>query len=104
MTWEPERYLTFGDQRTRPAYDLLARVPLENAARVADLGCGPGNSTALLAKRWPEAAIVGVDNSPEMLAQARATGIRATWVDADIAAWTPDHPLDPVEQRLRIAE
>lgn len=94
MTWEPERYLTFGDQRTRPAYDLLARVPLENAARVADLGCGPGNSTTLLAKRWPEAAIVGVDNSPEMLAQARATGIRATWVDADIAAWTPDHPLD----------
>jgi trans-aconitate 2-methyltransferase len=94
LTWEPERYLTFGDQRTRPALDLLARVPLEKAARVADLGCGPGNATALLAQRWPEAAIVGVDHSPEMLAQARATGIRATWVEAEIAAWTPDHPLD----------
>ena len=94
MTWEPERYLTFGDQRTRPARDLLARVPLETAARVADLGCGPGNSTALLAQRWPEAAIVGIDNSPEMLAEARATGIRATWIEADIAAWTPDRPLD----------
>jgi trans-aconitate 2-methyltransferase len=94
VAWEPERYLTFGDQRTRPARDLLARVPLERAARVADLGCGPGNSTALLAQRWPEAAIIGVDNSPEMLAQARAGSIRATWVEADIAAWTPDRPLD----------
>jgi trans-aconitate 2-methyltransferase len=94
VTWDPERYLTFGDQRTRPARDLVARVPLEKAGRVADLGCGPGNSTALLAKRWPEAAIVGVDNSPEMLAEARATGIRATWVEADIGAWTPDGPLD----------
>lgn len=94
MTWQPERYLAFGDQRTRPALDLLARVPLANAERIADLGCGPGNSTALLAQRWPEAAIIGVDSSPEMLAQAHATGIRATWVEADIAAWMPDGPLD----------
>jgi trans-aconitate 2-methyltransferase len=94
LTWDPERYLTFGDQRTRPALDLLARVPLANAARVADLGCGPGNSTALLAERWPEAAIVGVDSSPAMLAQARASGVRATWLEADIGAWTPDRPLD----------
>jgi trans-aconitate 2-methyltransferase len=94
LTWNPERYLTFGDQRTRPALDLLARVPLANAALVADLGCGPGNSTALLAQRWPEAAIIGVDRSPEMLAQARASGVRATWLEADIAAWTPDRPLD----------
>jgi trans-aconitate 2-methyltransferase len=94
LTWNPERYLAFGDQRTRPALDLLARVPSAGAARVADLGCGPGNSTALLEQRWPEAAIIGVDSSPEMLAQARATGVRATWVEADIAAWTPDRPLD----------
>ena len=61
---------------------------------IADLGCGPGNSTALLAQRWPEAAVTGVDSSPEMLAQARARGVRATWVKADIEAWTPDRPLD----------
>ena len=90
MTWQPERYLAFADQRTRPALDLLARVPLANPARVADLGCGPGNSTALLAQRWPEAAVIGVDSSPEMLAQARASGVRATWIEADIGAWTPD--------------
>jgi trans-aconitate 2-methyltransferase len=94
LTWQPERYLAFADQRTRPARDLLARVPLANPARVADLGCGPGNSTALLAQRWPEAAIIGVDSSAEMLAQARTSGVRATWVEADIAAWTPDDPLD----------
>ena len=94
MTWQPERYLAFADQRTRPALDLLARVPLAHPARVADLGCGPGNSTALLAQRWPEAAVIGVDSSPEMLAQARVSGVRATWIDADIGGWTPDRPLD----------
>ena len=94
LSWEPERYLTFGDQRTRPARDLLARVPLGRPTRVADLGCGPGNSTALLAERCPEAEIIGVDNSPEMLAKARATGVRAIWVEADIAGWAPDRPFD----------
>jgi trans-aconitate 2-methyltransferase len=69
-------------------------VPLADAGRIADLGCGPGNATALLAQRWPAAAIVGIDSSPEMLAQARASGVKATWVEADIAAWAPDRPLD----------
>ena len=89
MSWNPERYLAFGDHRTRPAVDLLARVALRAPARVADLGCGPGNSTALLAARWPDAAVMGVDNSSEMLARARASGIRATWIESDIAGWTP---------------
>jgi trans-aconitate 2-methyltransferase len=94
VTWQPERYLAFAEQRTRPALDLLARVPLTNPGRVADLGCGPGNSTTLLAQRWPHAAIIAIDSSPEMLAQARASDVRATWVEADIGAWTPDRPLD----------
>jgi trans-aconitate 2-methyltransferase len=94
MTWNPERYLAFADERTRPAIDLLARVSLEEAEKVADLGCGPGNSTALLAQRWPKAEIVGVDNSPAMLGEARASGVRATWLHADVAAWRPDGPLD----------
>jgi trans-aconitate 2-methyltransferase len=94
LSWNPERYLAFGDQRTRPAIDLLARVPLATAERIADLGCGPGNSTRLLVERWPEARIIGVDNSQEMLAKARASGISAIWVEADIAAWAPDFLLD----------
>ena len=94
MSWNPERYLAFGEQRTRPAIDLLARVPLARPERVADLGCGPGNSTRLLVERWPDAAVTGVDSSSEMLARARTAGIRATWVEADIATWVPDGSCD----------
>ena len=92
--WDPERYLAFADHRTRPAIELLARVALEAPHEVVDLGCGPGNSTGLLAKRWPEAALTGVDSSSEMLEQARASGVRARWVHADIAGWAPEQPCD----------
>ena len=94
MSWNPECYLAFGDERTRPAVDLLARVPLREAGLVADLGCGPGNSTRLLAKRWPDAEVIGVDRSADMLAKARASGVRARWVEADLASWMTERPLD----------
>ena len=94
MTWDPARYLSFRGERLRPAQDLLARVPLEAPARIADLGCGPGNATALLARRWPGAQIVGVDSAPAMLERARESGIEATWVEADLARWAPEEPLD----------
>jgi trans-aconitate 2-methyltransferase len=94
MSWSPERYLAFGDHRTRPAVDLLARVALAAPARVADLGCGPGNSTALLCARWPQAEVVGIDSSPEMLAKACASGLPARWLEADLAGWAPDAAFD----------
>ena len=94
MSWSPERYLTFGDQRTRPAADLLARIPLADPGRVADLGCGPGNSTALLVARWPDAEVVGIDNSADMLVEARASPLVASWLEADIARWQPEAPFD----------
>ena len=96
MTWNPQTYLTFADQRTRPAADLLARVPVEDPARVIDLGCGPGNSTALLRARWPKAGIDGLDSSSEMLGEARQGGVDANWVLADVANWTPDRPYDVI--------
>jgi trans-aconitate 2-methyltransferase len=96
MSWHPERYLAFDDHRTRPAADLLARVPLSAPERVVDLGCGPGNSTALLGARWPEARVVGIDSTPAMLATARASGVRAEWQKADIAEWAPEAPFDLV--------
>lgn len=96
MTWNPGTYLAFADQRTRPAADLLARVPAEHPARVIDLGCGPGNSTALLAARWPGAALEGLDSSAEMLVQARASGVPADWVLADLATWAPAAPYDVI--------
>ncbi|MER7772622.1 methyltransferase domain-containing protein [Kitasatospora sp. NPDC096140] len=75
--WDPAQYLRFADERTRPLRDLLARVPTlphPGEETVLDIGCGPGNSTAVLRERWPHARITGVDNSAPMLATARAEG------------------------------
>jgi len=96
MGWDPKTYLAFGAERTRPAADLLARLTLEQPRRVADLGCGPGNSTALLRARWPDAEIDAIDFAPEMLADARKSGVDARFIQADIAEWTPDEPYDVI--------
>src|SRR5580693_8317300 len=96
MTWNPDTYLQFAGPRTRPAAELLARVPGEKPARVIDLGCGPGNSTALLAARWPGARLEGLDSSETMLAEAAASGVAAEWVLADLASWKPDAIYDVV--------
>ena len=94
--WSPERYLKFEDERTRPARDLLAQVRSESARRIVDMGCGPGNSTELLAARYPEAQIVGLDNSPAMLEEARRRlpGVRFEAANADV--WVPDGDVDLV--------
>lgn len=91
--WDPEQYLRFADERTRPLRDLLARVPApahEAAATILDIGCGPGNSTAVLRERWPRARITGVDNSAEMLAAARTEGEpTADYLLADARVYDP---------------
>ncbi|MET7245686.1 trans-aconitate 2-methyltransferase [Methylobacterium sp. EM32] len=92
--WDAGQYLKFADERTRPAADLLGRVPLSAPARVVDLGCGPGNSTALLAARFPTATITGLDSSPAMLEEARRTLPGVTFVEADLAAWEPETAPD----------
>lgn len=94
MDWSPQQYLKFAGERTRPARDLLAQVPLAAPRFVYDLGCGPGNSTRLLAQAYPEAVVVGIDNSAAMLEEARRDLPRATFVNADLADWTPDHHAD----------
>jgi trans-aconitate 2-methyltransferase len=94
MAWDPQTYLRFGAQRTRPAVELLSRVDMDAPASVVDLGCGPGNSTALLAARWPRAKLTGVDASQEMLDEAATSGVRAKWQLADAAQWKPDAPCD----------
>ncbi len=87
--WNPSEYLKFADERARPFADLLSRVPQQGIAHIVDLGCGAGNLTRMLAERWPEATVLGVDNSPEMLDRARPLGIagRLEFIEGDIADW-----------------
>ena len=107
-TWDDKQYLQFADERTRAASELLARVPLEIVNYAVDLGCGPGNSTELLRRRWPSSRVVGVDNSNEMLERARADWPSGEWVCSEalrfnfgtppdlifanaLLQWLPDH-------------
>lgn len=94
--WDPSQYLKFADHRLRPALDLLARIPAEAPGTVIDLGCGPGNVTTHLRRRWPDARIIGVDSSPQMLAKAAAAMPETRWIEADIGTWEPDQPVDVI--------
>ncbi|MDT9696738.1 trans-aconitate 2-methyltransferase [Streptomyces sp. P17] len=97
-TWNPAQYLRHAGHRARPFTDLLARVPElpGDRPRIADLGCGPGNVTALLAERWPTARITGYDNSAEMLDKAHVDhgGERLDFAHADVRTWVPSEPYD----------
>ena len=93
MTWNPAQYLKFAQPRLRPALELLARVPLDKPQRVCELGCGTGALTRLMAERWPQAEVTGIDGSAEMLQQAAADSGPAApqlrWLLQDLASWAP---------------
>lgn len=92
--WNPSLYMKYGYARTRPAWDLAAQIPLDSPGRIADLGCGTGNSTEVLSEKWPGTDVVGIDSSPEMLDAARRKGLDATWLLQDLNTWSPDSKFD----------
>ncbi|MGH3362163.1 MAG: trans-aconitate 2-methyltransferase [Nocardioides sp.] len=93
-TWDPDRYLAYADERGRPFVELVGRIAAEDPRTVVDLGCGPGNLTALLADRWPGADVRGVDSSPEMIAAARRDVAGIAFDVADLRSWQPTTPVD----------
>jgi trans-aconitate 2-methyltransferase len=88
--WNPDQYQRFSEHRSRPFYDLIARIHAPRAKRIADLGCGPGNLTAALSQRWGGSAVTGVDNSPEMLEKTKTLVQQNLEFElADLSTWQP---------------
>ena len=94
MTWSPNQYLAFEDDRTRPVRDLVAAIPTHQASFAVDIGCGPGNSTEILANRYPHATTTGFDTSPEMVAAAQKRLPALAFEVTDVTTWTPPQPCD----------
>jgi trans-aconitate 2-methyltransferase len=91
--WNPELYLRFKSERTQPAIDLVSRIEIESPKDVVDLGCGPGNSSAILIRRWPQSHVVGLDSSESMLEKARRDHPEIEWRLGDAAALEGDYDL-----------
>jgi trans-aconitate 2-methyltransferase len=96
MKWSAEQYVVFEDERSRPIHDLLAAVRTGNVRAAVDIGCGPGNSTEILAARFPEAAVRGFDSSPEMIAAARQRLPRLRFDVAAVEIWEGPGALDVI--------
>jgi trans-aconitate 2-methyltransferase len=103
--WDPGQYLRYADERSRPFFDLLGRVVADRPDLVVDLGCGPGQLTATLASRWPDAEIEGIDSSPEMITSARElladragskAGGRLSFALGDLRDWNCGRPVDVI--------
>jgi len=94
--WEPDLYLKFATERTQPTIDLVSRIVQVSPRRIVDVGCGPGNSTAILRHRWPQAEIIGLDNSAEMIHAARTSFPNEKWILADGSSWQDEKAFDIV--------
>ena len=96
MSWSAQQYVAFEDERTRPVRDLLAALPPIDAHSLIDLGCGPGNSTEVLAARYPQADISGIDSSSDMIAAARRRLPHVNFAVADLQEWQGTGPYDVI--------
>lgn len=96
MTWSAKQYSAFEDERTRPVRDLVSAIPRSQVSAAVDLGCGPGNSTEVLAQRYQSAVISGLDSSVDMIEAARVRLPGVKFEVADIADWQSPRPMDVI--------
>ncbi|MFY3627650.1 trans-aconitate 2-methyltransferase [Achromobacter xylosoxidans] len=96
MTWSAKQYSAFENERTRPVRDLVAALPNEQVGHAVDLGCGPGNSTEVLAARYPQADVTGMDSSDDMVQAARKRLPSIAFELADIETWNPPRRYDVI--------
>jgi trans-aconitate 2-methyltransferase len=96
MAWNPQQYLKFSGHRSRPALDLLLRIPEFPARQIADLGAGAGNVTKLLKERWPDATVTGVESSAEMVEAGKTAAPGVAWLQADLGQWRPSQRCDVI--------
>ena len=96
--WDSAQYLKFKKERTQPSIDLANRIPLSEPKRIIDIGCGPGNSTKVLLDKYPNADILGVDYSENMLKKAAANYpmLKFSAFDASSEIWNLDKDYDIV--------
>lgn len=92
--WNATQYLKFEDERTRPCHDLASRVPFRHPRKIVDLGCGPGNSTAVLASLFPESHLIALDSSADMIEKARTKLPDIQFTVTDLNSFTPSEPVD----------
>ena len=97
--WNPDQYLKFGDERTQPCRDLASRISVPQVRTVIDLGCGPGNSTRVLAERWPDAKITALDSDASMINVAIESNPRGRWITGDIAKWAAGDPSNAAAEQ-----
>jgi trans-aconitate 2-methyltransferase len=92
VTWSAKQYVAFEDERTRPVRDLLSAVPAREVRLAVDIGCGPGNSTEVLAARFPQADVSGFDSSPDMIDAARKRLPKLRFDVLDLVRWIDHEP------------
>lgn len=96
QSWDVGQYTKFADQRMRPGLDLIGHLPATDPETVVDLGCGNGSLTRILHQRWPQALVIGIDGSADMLEVARPTDPGITWLETEIGRWQPDNLVDVI--------
>jgi trans-aconitate 2-methyltransferase len=96
MSWSAKQYVAFEDERTRPVRDLLSALPAIEARSAIDIGCGPGNSTEVLAARFPNASVSGIDSSADMISAARRRLPQMQFAVGGIEEWRDPGPFDVI--------